>query len=316
MAESGAVKVSFDFVINGRQERFDNEFSVPATQYNDGPHHLAIEMFADVQKELLFGYYWDKLDDPTDLSNHQKREYSIESQSTGEYLFFENTQAVWFEIHNNLLEAKYLLAQARAYKEVELQIIKENNFSADDARHSHRVINIHLNKLDAFDRGVYLLARVEDLFLLMLFVNLGNSLVENVDVEKADWQKKIIWKAVKAGLKSRSSNPYLTALADEEYKEILGAMGSLKSIGEVKDIIDYRDSTTHRIRPSVDYPGFSAQLTFPKIRDGGNVIQMLIPALSSSHVDHQFLELYEKATKVYAHFLEVLRTLKRIPRFD
>jgi hypothetical protein len=177
----------------------------------------------------------------------------------------------------------------------------------------------HLNKLDAFDRAVYLLVRIEDLFLLMLFVNLGNSLVK-VDVEKPDWQKDIIWRKVKDGLKRRGTqpdaNPYLNSLSDDDYAAILETIRSLKGIQEVKEITDYRDSTTHRIRPSVDYPGFTAQLSFPKVRDGGKVIQMSMPALSSSRVDHQFLELYEKAIKVYAHYVDVLRKLKRIPRFD
>jgi hypothetical protein len=315
----GSLKTTLKFVIDGKEEGFSRDFVVPLNGHNSGPETLALEIFADVQKELLFGKYWDAIENPSDLGIHKNRSYSIEDQWTGEYLFLENTRAVWFEIQNNLLEARYLLAQSRAHKAVELAIIEEQKLTPESARENHRVLNIHLNKLDAFDRAVYLLARIEDLFLLMLFVNLGNSLVEDVDVEKPDWQKDIVWRKVKDGLKRRGTqpdaNPYLNALSDADYAAIMETIRSLKGIQEVKEITDYRDSTTHRVRPSVDYPGFTAQLSFPKVREEGKVIVMSMPALSSSLVDHQFLELYEKATKVYAHYVNVLRKLKRIPRF-
>jgi hypothetical protein len=127
----GSLKTTLKFTINGKEQEFSLDFAVPVSGHDDGPERLSIEMFADVQKELLFGKYWEMIEDPGDLSIHQNRTYSIEDQFSGEYLFLENTRAVWFEIQNNLLEARYLLAQARAYKDVEFAAIKEHKLTTE-----------------------------------------------------------------------------------------------------------------------------------------------------------------------------------------
>lgn len=276
---------------------------------------MTTQTFGEIQKELSFSTHYKKLADLADLLIHPPLSFGLEEQITGEYAFRVNTHEVWREITNTLLTARYLLAQSRAYKDVELLLIKEGAHIK-----SNEVMNVHLAKMNAFDGAIYRLAKIEDLFLLLLFVNLGNSLVET-NTDSDDWQKKITWNAVRDGLRKREpavvSNRYLNALSQEGFEKILAAFQQFKNPKEVFEITSYRDATTHRIAPNVDYEGFRASLVFPKgiveLREKRVIKQsFLVPV---SKVDFEFLPLYKKAAKVFGHYVQVLRELKQITRF-
>jgi hypothetical protein len=225
--------------------------------------HLAVgETFAEIEKNIHFSDYYYELPDPTFLEENIRRSYTPAEWNGNEPRFEWNSKQVWHEISNTLLSARFSLAQSRTYKDVELSMVEQG---ADTDRTGSGLLNIHLSKMSAFDGAVYKLAKIEDLFLMLLFVNLGNSLVK-VDLQSNGWQKKVDWNAIKDGLKQRHpkavSNLYLNQLPDAEYDSILAVFRKFKNPKEVSDIVDYRDATTHRIPPSVDYPGISAVLNF------------------------------------------------------
>jgi hypothetical protein len=126
-----------------------------------------------------------------------------------------NTAQAWWQIQNTFWETAHLMAHARAYQDIEAQ-------EADEERR----LLVHLTKLQFFNLAAHLICKVEDWFLLLLFVNSGASLIPTINVHKADWPKEITWKAINEGLKLRKSerfcgrfrksNRYLDALADEE----------------------------------------------------------------------------------------------------
>lgn len=139
-------------------------------------------------------------------------------------------------------------------------------------------------KLQFFNLAAHLICKVEDWFLLLLFVNSGASLIPTIDVHKADWEKEITWKAINEGLRLRKSerfcgrfrksNRYLDALADEDYRTIRSVcrkLGRPRSVGIIRE---YRNEIAHRGLPAVDYPFFSPQFQFPKTEGQGAVLRI------------------------------------------
>jgi hypothetical protein len=253
---SDSLKVMLVYTVRGEVHPFERNILLA-----DGAIDLKFlpfavgETFSEIEKDIHFSDYYDELPDPTFLEKNISRSYTPAEWNGDEHRFQANSQQVWHEISNTLLSAKFSLAQSRGYKDVELSMIEQG--AAADLTEA-AILNIHLSKMSAFDGAVYRLAKIEDLFLQLLFVNLGNSLVE-VDFQSKHWQKKIDWDAIKAGLKQRHpkaiSNRYLNRLPDAEYDSILAVFRKFKNPKEVTDIVDYRNATSHRIPPSVDYPG-------------------------------------------------------------
>jgi hypothetical protein len=300
--------------VRGEEHPFTLTIALPHTPDLNLMPIAVSETFAEIEKETHFSDYYDELPDPTLLEKNITRSYTPAEWYGEEHSFHLNSQQVWHEISNTLLSAKYSLAQSRAYKDVELSMIEQG--AGADLRGSG-VLNIHLSKMSAFDGAVYRLAKIEDLFLLLIFVNLGNSLVET-NLKSDDWQKKLHWDAVKDGLRKRHpkavSNRYLNELPDAEYDSILAVFNNFKNLKEVSEIVNYRNATTHRIPPVVDYHGLNAVLLFHNGEQTDSTMQTG-SLIRKWKVDHQFLDLYETATKVFKHYVHVLEELKAVPRF-
>lgn len=306
-----SLKVTLVYTIQGEEHPFT--LNIPLA---DGAIDLNFlrpavsEIFSEIEKDIHFSDYYDELPDPTFLEKNIKHSYTPAEWNGDEPRFEWNSNQVWHEISNTLLSAKFSLAQSRAYKDVELSMIEQG---ADADPLASGLLNIHFSKMSAFDGAVYRLAKIEDLFLMLLFVNLGNSLVK-VDLQSNGWQKKIDWDGIKGGLKQRHpkvvSNLYLNRLPDAEYESILAVFRKFKNPKEVSDIVDYRDATTHRIPPSVDYPGITAVLNFTQ---GGSLLAQNFTR--RFNVDLKFLDLHQKAAKVFKHYVQVLGELKAVPRF-
>jgi hypothetical protein len=308
-----SVTITLTFKVGGQEQSRSHHITLRHTPDQQGIDIATTQAFAELEKEIRFSDDYEKMPDPGLLGEHSSRQFTPEEWGSQEHSFFLNTQQVWREITNTLYSARYLLAQSRAYKYVEELIINEG---AD--HRTSEVMNVHLDKMNALNGAVYHLAKIEDLYLLLLFVNFGNSLVET-DTQSPDWQKKLIWVAVRDGLRKRHpevvSNRYLNQLSDDDYSTIMSGFKRFKGIGEVKEITDYRDATTHRVPPAVDYHGLTAVLLFPQGKESA-------PQMEASNlirryvVDYQFLDLYKKATKVFSHYVEVLSELKAVPRFS
>jgi hypothetical protein len=307
---SDSLKVTLVYTVRGEVHPF--ELNIPLADGDIDLNLLPLaagEAFSEIEKDIHSSDYYDALPDPIFLEKNIPRSYAPAELNGNEHRFQSNSQQVWHEISNTLLSAKFSLAQSRAYKEVELSMIEQG---ADADPLASGLLNIHFSKMSAFDGAVYRLAKIKDLFLLLLFVNLGNSMVK-ADLKSSGWAEKIRWEAIEKGLLKRhpagASNPYLNQIPDAEYRSILAVFEKFKT-QEVTDIVDYRNATTHRISPSVDYPGISALLNFI---EGGSI--QTHNFVRRFKVDHQFLDLYQKATKVYSHYVQVLGELKAVPRF-
>jgi hypothetical protein len=302
----GSLKTTLAFALpDGSEKAYSQSFTLPRVSAESGPELLSAQLFAEVEKELRFGAYWDALADLQDLLRSVPRKISANDLWMGKELSVHNTREVWREVTNALLGAKYLLAQARAFRDVKAQVrpadTDENTAS-----------NVHLSMLESFDHAVYLLAKVEDLFLLLLFVNLWttSSSIVDVDLSSSDWDKAVDWKSVRKGLAERSRFP--ADVTDAEHDAILKVFNSYQRTGALERIANYRNRVTHTIHPSVDDPKFSASLCFPKqIPNGGVDMSIRWPA----QAEFQFLELYADAAEALTRVVTLLRELKRIERF-
>jgi hypothetical protein len=307
-----AIKATITFITDGQENSFTREINLPIPPTDSGMYLMAAQTFCEIEKEILFADFHEQLADPSLLSVYENRSITFESVTAGQMEADSNMQQVWCEITNTLIAARYLLAQSRGCKEVEVSLPNPRpGYPTSD------VLNMHISRMNAFDAAVYRLAKIEDLFLLLLFVSFGCSLAE-VNMDDEDWQKRVSWKSIREGLKRRNpaivSNKYLNGLPDEDYKSILTVFNKFKNPLEVNEIVNYRHATTHRIPPAVDYHGFNGVLKYvkPEDRSGKPVSGLLARTYK---LDHEFLTLYAKAVKVYEHYVQVLKELKKVRQF-
>ncbi len=306
------LKATLSFTLNGEEKSHSHEIKLPRPANPDGAASMTTQTFVHIEKEIRFAAFYELLSDASSLSKYVLRTFSEQELIDGEDESWANMHEVWTEISNTLTEAKYLLSQARAYKAVEMMLIDDEKV---DHRHNE-ILNIHLNKMNSFDGAVYRLVKIEDLLLLLLFVRFGCSLVET-DMDSADWQRKVTWNHVKDGLKKRHpaivANRFLNQVPSADYVAMTSIFSRFKSPAEVGQITSYRDATTHRIPPSVDYHGFHAVLVFSKSREVSPWVQHRPMLARTRKVDYQFLDLYETAVKVFEHYIKLLNELKALP---
>ena len=261
----GKLAVDLSFSSEGVEGKsYQKSFDVENDLDSTGWDYLAAHMFRECQMETLYRTYRQEL--PLFQGFIEASEWSPSQAAVSDltrWAAYTNTAEAWLQIQNAFLETAHLLAQSRAYQDIE----------TEEADKDQRLL-IHLIKLQFFNSAAYLISKVEDLFFQLLFVNSGCSLIPSVDVHKADWGKEISRGAIHKGLKSRKSqlccgnfrktNPYLEALTDEEYRTIGSVFKKLGSAKSVRTIRNYRNAIAHRGLPAVDYPGFSPAFRFPK----------------------------------------------------
>jgi hypothetical protein len=78
-----------------------------------------------------------------------------------------NTAETWLQIQNVFFEAAHLLAQSHAYKDLE-------GVEKDEEQQ----LLLDIIKMQFFNSAAYFISKIEDLFLLLLFVNSECSLYQ------------------------------------------------------------------------------------------------------------------------------------------
>src|SRR2546430_3720347 len=147
-SRGASLKATLTFALSkGPEQTYSHSFTVPSAPAEGGPTLLAAQIFAEIEKEMRFGTHWDALASVDGLSQSVRRTFSAGDVYAGKELSVHNTREVWREISNTLLSVKFLLAQARAFKEVGDIPGYEDNARA----------NIHFNMVESFDQAVYLL---------------------------------------------------------------------------------------------------------------------------------------------------------------
>ncbi|MFZ0771118.1 MAG: hypothetical protein WAN08_06810 [Candidatus Sulfotelmatobacter sp.] len=274
-----------------------------------GWDYLAGHMFRECEMELFYRNHRQdlpRLEGFSEASDWSPSQSAVSDLT--KWAAQQNTAETWLQIQNAFFETAHLLAQSRAYKDLE----------ANEADEDKQLL-IHLIKMQFFNSAAFVMNKIEDLFLLLLFVNSGCSLVPTVDVRRKDWPRDITRGAIYKGLKLRRSelccgrfrntNSYLDALADDDYRTIRSVLKRLGSPLSVRTIRNYRNSIAHRGLPAVDRPMFSPAYRFPE-QQGSS---MSLGLGGGASVEYSFLEMYEHAVSAVKHYESQLRRVKAIP---
>jgi len=279
-----------------------------------GDEFVAQYLLAIVEVESRWVKYRRTLPDVSRVYRSVKQTFGFQDLIHGSYEDRLNTRTMWIEIGHTLLRAGGLLAKSRAFHEVQ-QLITDGN------ERENVVWHLHLDKMDSFDLSVIFLGKVSELAARLIFERLGASLIPNLDMSKANWEREVTWSAIQRGFANRSGNPNVASLTDPEYLEVTEIFAQFLNLESGKRLLAYQHKFVHRITPSVDNPGFYTHLesrAMTPIVDKETGQQKGwtkgIGAMPSS-AEYAFLDLYEDAVLTLRHYVMLLERLDAIPRF-
>jgi hypothetical protein len=162
-----------------------------------------------------------------------------------------NSQSLWLELSNLVRTIEHDLDMARAFKE--LEPAEQPPIEDDDA--INKLYFLHDRKMNALDRAVYELIKVQDLVNRLLHESLGGDLV---DTGKPDWERTQLTRlSVEQGLEAKRA---LGALSPSDFNAVTVALQIPKVRPHADIAVGYRRKLMHHIRPSVDYAIFFSGL--------------------------------------------------------
>jgi hypothetical protein len=303
------VRMLLEFVTPSGTVAFTESITDDLNATDKGKENLARELFAELRKAVSLRDTKDPLPDLRDL-------LLVESPNTkrviqaGPMAFIDlfNRPAIWLEISNTFVDLRFLLPQAKAYKDLEP---KESSPVSDPF-----CAYLHYQKMYMLNLAVFQLVKIQDLVLRLLQESFGGELIP-VDYDDEDWEKKLTLKDAKKGLNNLLKNGKLAA---QEHQLILDAL-EIPSQSPHKDtVIRYRNGLAHRIRPSVDYPEL---FTAIQDRAGQPIID---PSTGKekgrtysigggkSKAEFIFADLYAALSDYMGYIADMLKAVKGIPR--
>lgn len=198
-----------------------------------------------------------------------------------------NAQNLWLELSNLVRGIEYDLEIARAFKE--LEPAKEPSFEDDEAINNLHFL--HDRKMNALDRAVYELVKVQNIVDRLLHESLGGDLVNTTD---SDWERtQLTRKNVIKGLNAKNVGGTLT---QSEFDAIVKALEIPKATPHRETARTYRNRLMHHIHPSVDYgffyPGLQSREGEKLIDASGKVVGRKFTLRSRPPVEYRFADLH------------------------
>src|SRR5579859_6055199 len=164
------LSVSLTFAYESGQKPYTTEFDVEDDFDLKHSEYLSRETSTELQVDLRSANYRATLPEFGSFIDNMNWHASVVADLT-RFAAHENTAQVWWQIQNSFTESAQLLSRARAYDDVE-------KGESDEARRMY----LHLMKIQYFNATAFLTTKIEDWFLLLLFVNSGCSLIRGIDV--------------------------------------------------------------------------------------------------------------------------------------
>jgi hypothetical protein len=162
-----------------------------------------------------------------------------------------NAQSLWLELSSLVRGIEHSLDIARAFKQ--LEPAAEPSFEDDVA--INNLYFLHDRKMQALNRAVYELIKVQDLVNRLLHEGLGGDLV---DTTKPDWERTQLTRTnIEKGLEAKRASG---ALLQSDFDAIAAALQVPKGTPHGDIAVGYRRKLMHHIRPSVDYAMFFSGL--------------------------------------------------------
>ena len=224
-----------------------------------------------------------------------------------EYFDVRNSQSLWLEISNLIRGIEHDLEMARAFKE--LEPAEEPPFQDDEA--INNLYFLHNRKMEALDRAVCELIKVQDLVNRLVHESLGGDLV---DTSNPNWERtQLLRSNVEKGLEAKRASG---ALAQPDFDAISAALKIPENMPHGDTAITYRRRLMHHIHPSVDYGIFFSGL---ESREGevmtdatGKIIGRQYAIRARPPVQYRFSELHKSLTEYLEAVATMLQKLSEI----
>lgn len=280
-----------------------------------GAEFVAEEALAEFEKASLFGKHYEALPGLACFVRDMNMSFQIADFFTGAHQDRVNARELWHEISHILHRVRYLLAESRAYHDLEqIYVSRSDDDSKNFAWH------LHLDKIERFNLSVVLLGKISDSVSRLVFERLGASLIPSLNRTKPDWERQINLTNVKTGLKDRTGNPHVSSLTDADYHSLQEVLNDVQVSDEAARIWAFRLKFVHRITPSVDradlYPHLQSRERTPVSDSTGKVTgwrgSVTAPRPTG---EYAFLDLYSDAVQAFKHYVAVLQRLEAIAPF-
>lgn len=224
-----------------------------------------------------------------------------------EWFDVRNAQSLWLELSNLVRGIEYDLEIARAFKELE----PADEPSLEDDAALNNLHFLHARKMNALDRAVYELIKVQDLVNRLLHESLGGDLV---DTSKPNWERtQLLRSNVEKGLAAKLDSG---AVSQPDFDTIISALQIPESTPHGEIAVGYRRRLMHHIRPSVDYAFFFSAL---ESREGEPMTDVSGKIIGRQHVvrarpplQYRFADLHGSLTEYLDAVVSMLNKLSEI----
>jgi|SRR5581483_10424573 len=224
-----------------------------------------------------------------------------------EWFDVQNAQSLWRELSNLIRGIEYDLEMARAFKELEPA---EPPPLEDDAA-INNLWFLHDRKMNALDRAIYELIKVQNLVDRLLHESLGGDLVNTA---KSDWERNQLTRDnIEKGLEEKRASG---ALSQSDFDAITTALQIPRNTPHGDVALKYRRRLMHHVHPSVDYATFFSGLE-PRegeaVTDaGGKIVGRRFSIRAHPPVQYQFHDLHASLIEYLDAVVAMLQKLSEI----
>jgi uncharacterized protein YozE (UPF0346 family) len=304
---STSINIKLDFSgASTDSQCFSDSVTIDSNPTDTGKRNLAGEMFIELRRATSFLKHHRALPDSGDLLTS-----STQFRRTDPMGFVDvfNVPALWLEISNTFRDLRYVLAQAKAYKQLEPP---DTTPSTDDL-----CAYVHFEKMYKLNLAVFDLMKIQDLVVRLLQEAFSGRLIP-VDYDDDDWEKKLTMKDALKGLKKLEQQ---CAISKEECQSVVNALAYPSQSSHRDIVIEYRNRVTHRLRPSVDYRELFTHVqnrAGKPIRDTSGAIKGRSYGIGTggNEPEFKFDDLYAALSDYMRHVAQMLKHLKSIPRLS
>jgi hypothetical protein len=295
VSETDGVKTFGDVITHSRESSAE------------GKNDLAQAIISEIRQSVFLGDYMRVLPDLGDLLHSGAS--GMRPPDPMAFIDLVNVPGLWLEISNTFIDLRHVLAQAKAYKELE----PPNSNPVSDSVCAH----LHFEKIYRLNLAAFQLVKIQDLVVRLLQEGFSGRLI-SVDYDEEGWEKDLTLTVAKKGLKSFLDRG---ELSDPDYSAIMQALELPLKSPHQKTVVRYRNRIAHGIRPSVDYPEL-----FTDVQDrAGEIIKDASGRERGRHYrirgggrppDFLFGDLYAAMSDYMGRVAEMLKQLKQIPRLS
>jgi hypothetical protein len=225
------------------------------------------------------------------------------------FLDIVNIPAMWQEINNTFLDLRYLLGQAKAYKDLE----PKDSTPISDSLCAY----LHFEKMHNLNLAMFLIVKIQDLVVRLLHEGFSGKLID-VDYDEEGWEEDLRFHDAKRGLKRLLDSGQLD---QGEHDEVMDALGFPTKSTAKGTIIKYRNRLAHGILPSVDYPEIFTHVqdrAGEVVRDASGTVHVRRYSITSGPLKPEFTfeDLSTAMVEYISRIADMLNALRQMPRFS